>query len=198
MRRYWKNLLFVPLIVAGVLAGCETTDSASITAPSEQPAEILGLLGGGTSSGYTLLRDPLLPGLVNSISTSALIDLNGGSITLLGHTLTVPAGAVSKPTLFTLTVLPTGYVEVNLTATLSSVLGLVLNVGEDGFDKPVPVTLSYARATNVKDPSKLTIVHLKGLLGYRQIEAVPSRVDTAGKTVTADLEHFSRYSIAMP
>ena len=144
------------------------------------------------------MRDPLLPGILQAVSTNGIIGVNGGEITLLGHTLTVPAGAVSHPTVFTLTVLPTGYVEVNLTATLTSVLGLVLNVGGDGFLEPVPVSLSYARATNVTDPSKLTIVHVPGLLGYRNMEPVPSQVDTVHKTVHANLEHFSRYSLAMP
>lgn len=196
MRRFWKQLFLVPALVVAVLAGCEVADRTPLEVTAPQP--LLGGLLGGNQASYTLVKDPLLPGILQAVSTNALIGVQGGQITLLGHTLTVPAGAVSQPTIFTLTVLPTGYVEVNLTATLTSVLGLVLNVGDDGFLRPVPVTLSYARATNVTDPSKLTVVHLGGLLGYKNIQPVPSTVDPASKTVTADLEHFSRYSLAMP
>ena len=197
MRRMWKQLLFVPVLFVTVLAGCEAADRSPLDVTAPQPF-LGGLLGGSGASGYTLVEDPLLPGILQAVSTNGVIGLNGGQLSLLGHTLTVPAGAVSQPTVFTLTVLPTGYVEVNLTATLTSVLGLVLNVGEQGFAKPVPITLSYARATNVTDPSELTVVHVGGLLGYRNIQAVTSQVDTTSQTVTAELEHFSRYSLAIP
>lgn len=197
MRRCWKNVLTIPLVAAAVLAGCEAADTGSITAPAESRSGLLGLLGSSTSR-FTLVDDPLVPGITSSLSSSALIGLDGGTVTLLGHTLAVPAGAVPQPTLFTLTVLPTGYVEVDLTATVSSVLGLVLNVGSEGFLKPVPVTLTYSRATNIDAPGELQIVHLRGLLGYRDMMPLPSRVDLRNQTVTADLEHFSRYSIAMP
>lgn len=197
MRRFCKQLCLVPVLVLALLAGCETPDRSPLDVTAPQPI-LGGLLGGSQTSGYTLVKDPLVPGIVQAVSTGSLIGVDGGQISLLGHTLTVPPGAVSRPTIFTLTVLPTGYVEVNLTATLTSVLGLVLNVGEQGFLKPVPVTLSYARATNVSNPSRLTVVHAGGLLGYRSLEPVPSTVDTAKKTVTADLEHFSRYLLAMP
>jgi len=197
MHRFWKQFLVVPFLAVAVLAGCEAADRTPLEVTAPQPI-LGGLLGGNQVAGYTLVKDPLVPGLLQAVSTNALIGVEGGQITLLGHTLTVPAGAVSQPSIFTLTVLPTGYVEVNLTATLTSVLGLVLNLGEQGFLKPVPVTLSYARATNVTDPSELTIVHAKGLLGYRYLEPVPSTVDTVTETVTAELEHFSRYLLAYP
>src|SRR5690606_21121475 len=104
--------------------------------------------------------------------------------------LTVPLGAVSQPTLFVLTVLPTGNVEVYLLGTRSTLLGL-LNIGSLGFSEPVPVTLTYSRSTNVTDPSKLFVLRAKGLFG--QPQPLPSTVDTVTQTVTADLDHFSRY-----
>src|SRR5690606_11105780 len=112
--------------------------------------------------------------------------------------LLVPPGAVSQPTLFSLVVLPTGYVEVELGAVVNSLLGLVFDVGEQGFLKPVPVTLSYSGATNVSDPSGLQIARVNSLLGYRNLEALPSTVDPQAQTVTAHLDHFSRYLLVRP
>ena len=92
--------------------------------------------------------------------------------------------------------LPGGYVEVDLNASLFGLLGGLLNIGERGFYKPVTVTLSYERSTNVPDPTKLVIIRLNGLGGTP--EEVPTRVDPVNKTVSADLDHFSRYAIAFP
>jgi hypothetical protein len=87
-------------------------------------------------------------------------------------------------------------VEVHLTATLTDLLRGILNIGARGFPEPVTVKLTYSRSTNVKDPSKLIILRAKGPDGLPQ--ALPSTVDTVNKTVTADLDHFSRYFIAFP
>lgn len=191
IRRSARLLL---LLVVASFAACDTQDqSPSPTGPDQ----LLGGLLGGGSARYTLVRDPILSG-VPSLQLSEVIGVSGGTISLLGHTLTVPPGAVNQPSVFTLLVLPTGYVEVDLTATVSGLLGNLLNIGAQGFSTPVPVTLSYSRATNVKNPEDLTVVYLPGLLGYRNIQPVPSQVDTVNKTVTAELRHFSRYALAFP
>lgn len=191
MRPLRSFFLALALLLVGVTA-CEGPSDSRITAPSSQPEALLGL-GGATAGPYTLIKDPLLPGLTKAVTTTSLIGINGGSITLLGHTITVPAGAVSVPTLFAVTVLPTGYVEVDLLATVSSVLGLVTDVGSKGFAKPVNLTLTYSRGTNVSDPRKLHILRIKSILGYSKYEVLPSTVNTTAKTVTAPLDHFSHY-----
>jgi hypothetical protein len=195
--RWSIRSLFVATILAGsLIAGCDPAGSRVSPSPTE-PQELLGgLLGGNKVQGYTLVKAPLLS--LEDLSISGLIGLQGGQLTLLGHTLTVPAGAVSQPTLFVLTVLPTGYVEVDLEASLTSLLGGLLDVGSRGFAKPVPVTLSYAAGTNVSDPRRLTILRVNSLLGYGKYEVMPSRVNLTAKTVTTELDHFSRYVIAMP
>jgi len=197
MMRILRKLAFVPVLLLAVTACEQVGDPTAAVAPSSAQPLLGALLGGESVQSYTLVKDPLLPGITQSVSTGSLIGLSGGSISLLGHTLTVPAGAVTSPTLFTLTVLPTGYVEVDLLATVNSLLG-VLDFGSKGFAKPVPVTLTYSRATNVASPSKLKVLRIKSLLGYGQYEVMPSTVDTYKKTVTAPLDHFSRYTLAYP
>ena len=192
-RRSWIAL---PLLAFALIAGCDPGNSRSLQSPTE-PQELLGgLLGGNRVSGYTLVKAPLLS--LGDLSLSNLIGINGGEISLLGHTLVVPVGAVTKPTLFLMTVLPTGYVEVDLTASVTGLLGSLLDVGSKGFLKPVPVTLSYAAGTNVTDPSRLTILRVTSLLGYKRYAVMPTVIDYEAKTVTAELDHFSRYVIAMP
>ena len=181
------------LLLLLALGACDQSPNSS---PSPTgPGDILS--SGGTLGGYTLVNDPILPRLISEpVNVSKLIGLSGGSLELFGHRLTVPVGAVLEPTLFTLVALPSGHVEVHLTAVSTNLLGRVINVGSNGFRKPVKVTLSYSRSTNVQDPSELFVLRAKGLLGEPQV--MPSVVDELRQTVTADLDHFSRYYIAMP
>lgn len=155
------------------------------------PSDLLGLLPPPppTSSEYTLIEERA-PRLLETLEVSGVIGIFGGKLSLAGHALTVPYGAVTLPTVFTLRLLPTGYIEVELEAVLTSLLGRTINVGEEGFRKPVPVTLTYVRATNVTDPSRLRIMRVKADGNH---EILPSTVDTQDKTVTAELDHFSRY-----
>ena len=125
------------------------------------------------------------------LSLSQVIGIDGGSVSLAGHRITVPAGAVSVPTIFTLTLANNGYVEVELTAVVSTLLGVV-DVGEDGFNKPVSLALTYARGTNVTDPARLKIIRLKS---NGKHEILPSTVQSGPLTVTAELDHFSRYAM---
>lgn len=196
MLRFLRKFAVLPMLLVAFTA-CEQASPTAAVAPTS-PDPLLGaLLGGGSVSGYTLVKDPLLPGILNSVSSGSLIGFGGGTISLLGHTLTVPVGAVTKPTLFTLTVLPTGYVEVDLLATVNTLLG-VLDVGSKGFAKPVPVSLTYSRATNVSNPSSLKILRINSILGYSSYQVMPSQVDTVNKKVTTALDHFSRYTMAYP
>lgn len=188
------------LLLVGV-TGCERREQSML--PTTPEPLLGGLLGGltgggsGTLGGYTLANDNLLRALLTQpLQLNQVIGVNGGTISVLGHSIIVPAGAVKQPTLFAINVLPTGYVEVHLTASLTDLLRGILNIGARGFPEPVTVKLSYARSTNIKDPSKLIVLREKGPDGRPQ--PMPSTVDTANKTVSAELDHFSRYFIAFP
>ncbi|HEX2166843.1 MAG TPA: hypothetical protein VHG09_06345, partial [Longimicrobiales bacterium] len=122
-----------------------------------------------------------------------LLGSDGGLLSILNHVLAVPAGAVDEPTLFSMTVLQNGYVEVELTATPKSLLRRLFfwrRIEEVNFNVPVELSLSYANATNVTDPSRLKIMRVNP---DGRHEILPSTIDYEKKTVTAELDHFSRY-----
>lgn len=183
-RRWFKWPSLAALCLALVAVSCDRPQATETT------VDIAPSFGSVDQSEYSLVREAL-PLPVPDLSTSSIIGVSGGQISLLGHTLQVPAGAVTVPTIFTMTVLTNGYIEVELTAMVSSLLGTV-SVGEKGFKKPVTLTLTYARSPDKLDPSKLLIVYVNG----SKLEPLPSSVNTVTKTVSAQLSHFSKYAMA--
>lgn len=148
-------------------------------------------------TGETAESITLVEGAVTELDpASAVIGVEGGSLSLAGHTLVVPTGAVSQPTLFTMAPLANGLIEVDLGAVRTTGHGELVDVGEEGFPpgRRVRLTLSYAGATGVDDPRRLLVVHRRddGVL-----VPLDSRVDEASRTVAVELEHFSRYCIGM-
>jgi hypothetical protein len=186
-----------------VAASCDQRPGESpLAPPSSEAVPQSGLVGDLLSPVTDLLRPPP-PGpftliteepRVGDLDLTKLITVSGGVVSVAGITVDVPAGAVTVPTLFTVVALPTAVIDADLTALVPQLFGRVLNIGELGFRKPVTITMSYARATNVVDPSKLVIVYYN----YEQnkLEALPSTVDTVRKTVSAQTDHFSKYGMA--
>jgi len=184
-RKFFKFSALSALALTMVMYGCESLNESALVGPSEQ-SEIL-IIDRDAETGYTIARetDPAV-GVV-----SAIIDQNGGSLSIGNHVLTVPVGAVDGPTTFTMTKL-VDEIEVGLTATRL----LPNDVGHAGFNVPVRLSLSYANATEVPaDLSSLKIVWVKP---DGQMEPQPSALDTAGEVVVGTLNHFSGYALADP
>ena len=181
MTRFYRRLRPVGLVAVALLAG--SCDQAS--APRDLPLSP----SFSQQSGFKLVKEKL-PRHVG-LEASQLIGLSGGSVSLLGHTLTVPAGAVTVPTLFTMTVLPSAHIDVELSATVTDLLGRIIDVGQSGFSIPITLSLTYSRATNVNDPADLFLVYING----STLTRLPSTVDQATQTVSTQLNHFSAYGM---
>lgn len=211
MKFPWMGRNAVVMVLALALASCEHGQTPTDVGGSGEsvggPQELLGLDGLLSSSTtvravdqygavrtYELVREPLLSLSLN-LSVSQLIGGNGGTVTLLGHRIVVPAGAVDLPTVFTLAVLPNGYVQVDVTALAPALSGLV-DVGAAGFERPVRLDLSYERATNVKRESRLVILRLNPAGMSELHEALPTTVAASQDQATVWLEHFSGYIMA--
>lgn len=204
MRRGWLNrATMLSLVLALFVSGCDhaptepeiNVPDQSLTEQVQAPVVPAGadyylvradVVGGGDSS------QGLLGGLLKLVGNLLqlvvkVIGQAGGLLNLGNHSLLVPAGAVTEPTTFSMELLKSEYVMVDLTATRRGV-----DVGEKGFEKPVTITLSYD-GLRIKDPSKLFILRVNE---NGQHEKLPSKVDTKKKTVSAELDHFSKYAMA--
>jgi hypothetical protein len=176
--------VFPAILLLGLLLSC-SPDADRTSLPLSPPES--GAAAGATEP-YRI--EGRMPEGLPSISVSQVIGLLGGTLNLAGHSVHIPAGALTESAVVTLTLASNGYVEVEVTALKVSLLGRILNLGALGFKKPVSLTLTYAWASNVQDPSRLQIMRLKANGNH---ELLPSTVDTTRRTVTVQLDHFSRY-----
>ena len=194
MKRSMKALLAVLLVATPLLASCADTTgpSAPETTLTTQPQAglldgLLGLVGSVLTGVLNILGGPD----ANGAEASAWIGSSGGTIKTAAYTLTVPKGAVSQNTLFSLEPANDGTYKVELHAERKGLLGWV-DVGSNGFSKPVLYTVSYANANGVTDPKKLVIVYLRA---DGKAEITASSINTTAKTVTSSLPHFSKYAL---
>ena len=138
--------------------------------------------------------DLLLGGIVNTISdlhllscsaqpyasTTRVIGVNGGTISVGTHKLVIPPGALSRD--YTIR-------AEQVTAAVNSV-----RLSPEGlkFAKPAKLTLSYSNCSPLLLLKR--VVYTDELL--RILELIPSLDDLRTKTVTGDIRHFSRYAVA--
>jgi hypothetical protein len=175
--------------LALVLASCDQAGERVLT-PAAPNASVVSK----EKYGFQLVEG-VIPSDVTSLQVTQVIGPLGGTLSLAGHSLTVPQGAVSEPTLFVMTLGTRGYVEVDLKAT-REILGTVVDIGSHGFlnGRTVTLSLTYAWATNVDNPARLSIVRE---LSGGELQGLKSKVDKRAKQVSTELEHLSSYAVAM-
>jgi hypothetical protein len=114
---------------------------------------------------------------------SAVIGREGGTLRLGPHMLEVPAGAVDADVTFTLT--------------YASMSGIAVDCGPSPFrfNIPVTLTLSYmgTQYANTASANSLGVFYMSTTGG---LELEPSTVDVQHNSITAKVDHFSRYIIA--
>lgn len=137
--------------------------------------------GGGGGDGRRISTTPLECSRGSGQSATAEIGEAGGTVSVRGHSLTVPPGALNGRTPFTITEWESGYVGVE--------------VGPHGmqFARNATLTLSYARCPG--SYRNLTIVHVREQ-GKETVQALPTTVDPQARTVTTQgLQHLSGYLV---
>ncbi len=120
-------------------------------------------------------------------STQAIIGPVGGILSLDGTVIGIPSGALSAPTLITLTIPASEYMEIDVRA--NDLLSFV-------FNKPIGIRLDYSRCTNPVLPSaSLSVWHIdaqtKALL-----ENMNGTDNKAGRFIDFTTGHLSNYAIA--
>jgi hypothetical protein len=159
-----------------------------------EPAEV--------QAGQSVAGFELVPGGSDRARTAtARLGYWGGRVTVDGHQLIVPQGAVNTWTTFEVTPWTNGYVGVKLSATQVMADGRIVRVGEPGFERfhvDVVLTLSYGQSRGeIGDrEDDLRIVRLGTSKGG--IEWKDSHVDKRGRKVNASLQDFSDYGLAWP
>ena len=123
-----------------------------------------------------------------TFSASSLIDpLLGGVVSVAGSSISVPAGALSLPSVVALTVPAANTVEVD-----ASVVGVEHAV----FAEPVSVTIDYSRCGQSSiDNRALSVWYLDPVTGA-PIENMHGVDDRANRKITFTTDHFSGYAIA--
>ena len=183
-RRILKASAVSAFALTMVLFGCESLSENALVGPGEK-SDILIIET--DENGYTVARetDPAV-GVV-----SAVIDQNGGSLNIGNHVLTVPAGAVDAPTTFVMSKL-VDEIEVGLTATRL----LPNDIGRQGFNVPVRLSLSYANAAEIPaDVADMKVIWKKT---NGDLVEQPTVVDASDEAVVGSLNHFSIYLLGSP
>lgn len=190
--RFPRTWRWVAVAVALAVTSCSDFPAGpEIVAPEavdvEIPSRLSALLLDDFVQSAPLPTDPLL------LTKSVTIGPAGGIIRLHNHQLRVPRNAVLNPTIFTMTVVNTGFIGVDLTA-LELPEGLGLPTVVTTFRRPLLLTLSFARSRDRKQivPADLGIVHVDGL----SLTPVPATIVVNRKWVRARLSHFSKYMMA--
>ncbi|HEX6938225.1 MAG TPA: hypothetical protein VF158_02345 [Longimicrobiales bacterium] len=120
-------------------------------------------------------------------SASAIIGRRGGTVELDGHRVTLPRGAVDRPTMITLTAPASQYLEIDLTAN-----------GQEHFEfnVPVTVTISYARCHQRHLRRELLDAWEIDPDTKAMVESMPSRDKKGRQAVVFKTRHFSTFAIA--
>lgn len=192
-RIHRASAAFAALIGALVLGlnGCSTDvpsapEAPAITAPTEPPADLLGLDLGGVVSGVTgtvssVLNLVLFPCQTPSYgSVTQTVGWYGGTIKVGPHSLYIPPGALSGP--------------VAITATASAGKQVKVDFQPHGlrFQEPATLTLSYSHCAS--EPERPTIVYVDDSLTI--LEQFTTYNDRYRDRVVGRIDHFSGYAFA--
>ena len=168
-----KRLFIATGLTIGLLGACGEAGEGPL-APEDAAL---------ASSGAALVECPVS----ESRSATATLDVLGGTVSLDGHSISLPAGAVLLPTQITLTVPASNYMEIDIRAN---------DLESFEFEEPVSVVLSYQRCTRANlDKEALRVWHIdtatKALL-----EDMGGVDDKAARAVTFESGHLSGFAIA--
>jgi hypothetical protein len=178
---------FTTLALAFALAAglsCTTSDSTAPLAPSsEQQTPSFGLIGdltGAVVGTLGTVTDLLTCSQQPYAITTATIGPSGGVIKVGTHQLDIPKGALSA--------------EVEISAEQVSGSTNSVRFSPEGlrFDQPAQLTLSYENCALVLLQKKIVFTSEK----LKILEVLQSLDLFKKKSVTAPIDHFSRYAVA--
>lgn len=163
------------IVVAGMLLATSCGEQRA-TAPS--PAA-----GLNRDASPSLLECPTN----QTTSTSGVVGLLGGSVSLGATGITLPAGALTLPTLLQVTIPASNYMEIDVSA-----VGFQTFL----FQQPVTITIDYSRCNrNDVDQKTLHVYHIDPLT-KQLLEDMGGVDDKLSHQITFSTGHLSGYAIA--
>ena len=162
------------LLLTCSLVACEARDPAAL---SLEPPILTA------SSGPSLL---ICPSNQTTSGGGTLTDL-GGTVTVNGHSVLVPEGALDEPTSIQITEPASQYVEIGLQAN---------GLEHFDFELPVLVTVSYARCSRSNLFGRELEVWYIDQTTHELLEPMGGIDDKLTRTVSFWTDHFSGYAIA--
>jgi hypothetical protein len=177
-----KLVKYLTAVVAAgmVLTGCESAQEALMSPSADYVTS-----GNAASTKVEKTRTTKRYQRVDVLITSL-----GGYASVGGHTLKVPANAVTQPTWFSMQVLEANAYQVKFRARRALDGATVTQ-----FPVALEMTFDVSDLEN-GDPTGLTVVYLQDGTLTGGTEKVASKVNGTNSTVTGYLTHFSTYAIA--
>jgi hypothetical protein len=172
--------LLAAALAVFTLGACADAPTAATPASTPEPTAPAPLFW---FNGPTLVQCPVY----TSQSTTGIIGPLGGLLSLGENVVSFPAGAVTTPTLFQVTVPASRYMKVDVTA-----------VGLDHFvfDTPISVTVDYSRCPADRTTGKaLEVWYVSPLLNI-PLQNMGGTDDPASRRITFSTDHLSGYVIA--
>ncbi len=170
---------FLAAVIVSCTPGSDVSSPAVITSGSDLLGGVTGLAGEAiqTLEG-TLVQCTPLP----STRVSGIFGPQGGTLRMGPHTLVIPRGALGQ--------------RVTITAEIPSDPVSSVRFQPHGleFNRPASLTLSYSHCSGVGLLVPRRVAYTTDSLDI--LKFLDSRDDLRRKTVTATLEHFSRYAVA--
>lgn len=185
MKTSWNKLGFLAIATLAMLAGCDDLRTPTATAPE---AALRSSVTAVSSSQVQLLRASATPTVAQGV-----VDFRGGYLRAGDHSITIPALAVLRPTLFRIEVIDDGFIHVDLNAYERDATGAwTVDVGPAGFRKPIKLVLSYAGAEVPANAIPFIVHAPNGALGGGYVRQ-PGNADSRNRWITGYLSHFSAY-----
>ena len=159
-------------------------------APTVDQSLVGDLLGGTVTLVDNTLTTTVntVDGLLNLLSCSALPDddatqwigPNGGTIRFGSSQLSIPRGALKS------------YVQISAEQVSGDVNSVRFSPEGLKFAKPATLTMGYSNCSQVKAPKQIVYTDE----GLNVLEVLKSKDSSRGETVSAPVNHFSRYAVA--
>lgn len=180
-----RNRTLRGLIAAAAVLLASACSADKVTGPSPSPSrnpdELLGLFSKPRLLQCEATETPQ--------QTSALLGIDGGTLSLGGNTVVVPLGALLGPATIELTIPASRYLEVELTAKDNDGNSVV-------FQQPIVVTIDYSRCSRSDVFWKLLSVWYINSDTKELLENMGGLDNKLLEKITFITPHFSGFAIA--